>query len=299
MSMQVSNPMMNRRRFLQSLGLFSGVVASLPLLAWPGACFWSGGRAAQGGHRWRRFGRSTAYELERLGHACVILEAAREHIGGRVRTVRFDNGLYGEAGAMQIPKANDLTRHYVSEFNLALRPFISSNPMAYTVARGRAVRTGEVGDLASSYALEANEVGSVPDDFWAASVVQVLEALSEDEKQNLFAIRPNLATIRELDQKSLGQVWLDAGLSAEAIEFLAVSYALEQFQFTAVTEHLREEIDAIWIDGFDEIVGGMDLLPAAFAQRLQSELRMGCECFVWSNKTMADRWPQSIDAAVR
>ncbi|ETW92073.1 MAG: hypothetical protein ETSY2_54620, partial [Candidatus Entotheonella gemina] len=41
----------------------------------------------------------------------------------------------------------------------------------------------------------------------------------------------------------------------------------------------RWERARIWINGFDEIVGGMDLLPAAFAQRLQSPLRMGCEVF--------------------
>ncbi|ETX06336.1 flavin monoamine oxidase family protein [Candidatus Entotheonella palauensis] len=279
MTMQISNPMMNRRNFLRSLGLFTGAVASLPLLGQVRAfgqtdeqlkvVIVGGGLA----------GLCTAYELERLGHECVILEAEREHVGGRVRTVRFDNGLYGEAGAMRIPKAHDLTRHYVSEFNLELRPFISSNPMAYAVARGRQVRVGDIGDLGSSYALESNEVGKTPDDLWVESVVQALEALSEDEKRDLFAIQPSTVAVLNLDQKSLGQVWLDAGLSTEAIEYLAVGYALEQFQFTAVTEHLREEIDAIWIDGFDEIAGGMDLLPTAFAQRLQSELRMGCEVF--------------------
>ncbi len=279
MSMHLSNPIMNRRHFLRSLGLLTGAVASLPLL----------GQVRAFGQTEERLkvvivggglaGLCTAYELEQLGHECVILEAEREHVGGRVRTIRFDRGLYGEAGAMRIPKAHDLTRHYVSEFNLSLRPFISSNPMAYTVARGRVVRNGQVGDLASSYALEANELGKTPDDLWVESVVQALEALSEAEKQDLFAIQPQLATVRDLDQKSLGQVWRDAGLSAEAIEYLAVGYALEQFQFTAVTEHLREEIDGIWVDGFDEIVGGMDLLPAAFAQRLQSEFRMGCEVF--------------------
>ena len=279
MSTQTSPLTMNRRNFLRTLGLFTGAVASLPLLGQVRAFGQSneplkvviiGGGLA---------GLCAAYELEKLGHECVILEAERMHIGGRVQTIRFDNGLYGEAGAMRIPKAHDLTRHYISEFNLQLRPFISSNPMAYTIARGRKVRVSEVGALASSYALEASEMGKVPDDFWVESVVQALESLSEDEKQDLFAIQPNTAAIRNLDQKSLGQVWLEAGLSQEAIEYLAVAYALEQFQFTAVTEHLREEIDAIWVDGFDEIVGGMDLLPEAFAQLLQSELRMGCEVF--------------------
>ncbi|ETW92039.1 MAG: hypothetical protein ETSY2_54775, partial [Candidatus Entotheonella gemina] len=191
-------------------------------------------------------GLCTAYELEQLGHQCVILEAERQHVGGRARTIRFQDGLYGEAGPMRIPQAHDLTRHYVAEFNLELRPFISSNPMAYAIARGRQVRVGEVGDLASLYALEPSEIGKVPDDFWVESVVNRLEALSEDEKQDLFAIQPMTSTIRDLDQKNLGQVWLEAGLSSEAIEYLAVAYALEQFASTAATEHLREEQEGIW-----------------------------------------------------
>ncbi len=279
MSMQTSPFMMNRRNFLRTLGLFTGAVASVPLLGQVRAF----GQAAKplkvvivgGGLA----GLCAAYELEKLGHECVILEAETRHIGGRVRTIRFDNGLYGELGAMRIPKAHDLTRHYVNEFNLTLRPFVSFNAQAYTVARGRKVRNGEVGNLASSYALESGELGKTPDDLWVESVVAALEMLSEPEKQDMFAIQPNTATIRDLDQKSLGQIWLEAGLSQEALEYLAVAYALDQFQFTAITEHLREEIDGIWVDGFDEIVGGMDLLPAAFAQQLQSQPRMGCQVF--------------------
>ena len=49
-------------------------------------------------------GLCAALELERRGHTCTILEAESRHVGGRVRTLRFDDGLYGEAGAMRIPK---------------------------------------------------------------------------------------------------------------------------------------------------------------------------------------------------
>src|SRR5262245_35031185 len=60
-------------------------------------------------------GLCAAYELERRGHRAVILEAEPRHVGGRARTLRFEDGLYGEAGAMRIPVSHDLTRHYVKE----------------------------------------------------------------------------------------------------------------------------------------------------------------------------------------
>ena len=75
-------------------------------------------------------GLVAAYELERRGHRVTILEADTRHIGGRARTLRFADGLYGEAGAMRIPTRHLLTRHYVREFGLPLRPFVYSNPQA-------------------------------------------------------------------------------------------------------------------------------------------------------------------------
>src|SRR6187551_810164 len=62
-------------------------------------------------------GLVSAYELEKRDHRVTILEADRRHIGGRVRTLRLADGLYGEAGAMRIPTKHELTRHYVKELN--------------------------------------------------------------------------------------------------------------------------------------------------------------------------------------
>src|SRR2546423_2118401 len=58
-------------------------------------------------------GLCAAYELEQRGHTVTLLEADRRHIGGRVRTLRFADGLYGEAGAMRVPSRHATTRHYL------------------------------------------------------------------------------------------------------------------------------------------------------------------------------------------
>ncbi|NEQ46669.1 MAG: FAD-dependent oxidoreductase [Leptolyngbya sp. SIOISBB] len=90
-------------------------------------------------------GLCAAYELEKRGHSCVILEAERSHIGGRVRTLRFGNGLYGEVGASQIARIHKLTHHYVNECNLQLRPSVTVNPETYYYLRNQRIRAKNSG----------------------------------------------------------------------------------------------------------------------------------------------------------
>lgn len=66
-------------------------------------------------------GLVAAYELDKLGHDIIILEA-QSRVGGRVLTLRepFAENQYGEAGAARIPIDHDLTQKYIKEFNLPL-----------------------------------------------------------------------------------------------------------------------------------------------------------------------------------
>src|SRR5207245_2826992 len=117
-------------------------------------------------------GLCAALELERRGHTCTILEAETRHVGGRARTLRFEGGLYGEAGAMRVPKSHTLTRHYVAELGLTLRPFVQSNPDAFMFMRGRRERVRDVTRLGAAYGLAAAEQGKSPEDLWAVSFVK-------------------------------------------------------------------------------------------------------------------------------
>jgi len=105
-----------------------------------------------------------AYELEQRGHTCLLLEADTRHIGGLVRTLRFEDGLYGEAGAMRIPLGHTLTRHYVNAFGLPLRPFVQANPEAYYYVRGQRERIKHVPHLRRLYALQEAVREKTPDD---------------------------------------------------------------------------------------------------------------------------------------
>lgn len=72
-------------------------------------------------------GLVAAYELTKLGHNVIIIEA-QSRAGGRVLTVRdFPENLYAEAGAARIPYNHELTHRYIKEFKLQLLPFYPSD----------------------------------------------------------------------------------------------------------------------------------------------------------------------------
>ena len=221
-------------------------------------------------------GLVAAFELEQRGHRVTILEADPRHVGGRVRTLRFDGGLYGEAGAMRIPTRHELTRHYVQTLGVSLRKFVFSNPRAYYFVRGERQRIADVKNLNRLYALRADEKDKTPDDLWAASVGKALASLDAAERSDLVAAELRTPKVRAIDQQSLQQLCEAAGLSDEAIEFLAVTGGSETLLPTAATETLREELQEVWSQGFDEIVGGTDTLATAFATRLKSKPKLGC-----------------------
>ena len=116
-------------------------------------------------------GLVAAYELEQRGHRVTVLEADERHFGGRARTLRFADGRYGEAGAMRIPKGHELTRRYLTQFGVPIRPFVHGNPQAYYFARGERVRIADAKALYPRYHLTPEEAATAsPDDFWASAV---------------------------------------------------------------------------------------------------------------------------------
>jgi len=216
-----------------------------------------------------------ALELEKRGHRATILEADARHIGGRVRTLRFEGGLHGEAGAMRIPTRHDITRKYVAELGVPLRKFVYTNPDAYLFVRGRRERAKDAARLAALFRLRDDERGMSLDDLWTRGLTDTLKALPEDARRDLVADAPTSERFRAIDQQSLQQMCVAAGLSDEAIDYMMVTSGSESLLPFAATESLREELLEVWSQGFDEIVGGTDQLSRAFVARLQSKPILG------------------------
>ena len=120
-------------------------------------------------------GMAAAYELQKSGYTCTVLEA-QGRPGGRCWTVRrgttaaetdgptqtahFGSRRYMNAGPARIPQHHETTIAYCREFNLALNVFNNDNESAYYYLDGegalanRPVRAREVETDLKGYAAE-------------------------------------------------------------------------------------------------------------------------------------------------
>jgi monoamine oxidase len=221
-------------------------------------------------------GLTAAFELENLGFEVIVLEADKRHIGGRVRTLRFDQG-YGEVGAMRIPAGHDLTRFYVDAFGLTLRQFVQNNGDAFLLARGDKVRMKDPRALLSRYDLTDEEIKLGDIGLWKKTVGSLASSLTDDEKAELRSDHIVSPRMQALDRQSLHATFAQFGLSPGAIQLMASTWDLDSSLPVSMTEHLREEDEHTWFEDFGEIVGGTDRLPAAFAGALKKPVSLGSQ----------------------
>ena len=236
-------------------------------------------------------GLCTAYLLQKEGWTCTILEAERNHVGGRVRTMPIGNGLYWEAGAMRIPDNHKITLKYVNEFRLELRQFILDTRAYF--ARGR--KELDEAKIRDVYRLASGEKDKLSKDLWELSVHGPRDRLTPQEKEELNSANTfTSAALKNLDSVSLRQLIEQARLageplSEEAIEYLLFGYGNLTLQHSAATEFLREELNNVWDPPFHQIVGGNERLPKAFQARLRSAPKMGCEVIALEQDASSNR----------
>jgi len=275
--MHTEHNILSRRQLLRRLGFATAAVAASPLRS-----------LAQTGNSGRKLraviiggglsGLCAAYELEQRGHEVTILEAETSHVGGRARTHRFENGQYGELGAMRIPAKHNVTRSYIDKFGLSLRNFVQSNPEAYYYVRGQKLRIKDEAQVNKFYPnLADNEKTASPFDLWDRSVLKVLGTLGPEELADLRNTVLQTSKVKAIDRMSLEEVFKQSGLSNDAMEMLSATWAYETMLQSGIAGILREEYEEVWTKNFDEIVGGTDMLPRAFAANLRNKPRMGCK----------------------
>jgi monoamine oxidase len=247
-------------------------------------------------------GLVAAFELARQGHQPIVLEA-QNRVGGRVYTMRsFAPGLYGEAGAMRIPRVHDLTLAYCDLFGLELRPFLMGNPKGLVHVAGERMTAEEAGLEPDRLGFEVadHERGRTFGDLWDEATRDLREMLDRDGPSAWDEI------VHQYDQYSLREFLILKGFSEGAIEMYGVMNFVEADMNNAVIEELREDLGRAFED-MQEIVGGMDQLPRAFYSQLQERIRFGAEVFAVEQdsdgvtvhfKTEAGRYTERADYAI-
>lgn len=290
---------MKRRLFLEMVGRTGGALATLKAMEGLGLAAAPTGdgslrltRAARAQHvlivGGGVSGLATAYELEKAGYRCTILEA-RRRTGGRVFTVRggtaetdvdgyrqtcrFDEGLYYNAGAMRIPQHHTLTLAYCRELGVAIEPFLNSNEgallyhtqggaLAGKKVRMRAARADLQGYIAELLE-KALDTHALDQDLDAGDREKLLEflrrdgSLGSDGKYHASSRRGYVVAPGAGHEEGR----IDAPLSLR--DLLAANYGRQFGQDSPLPQQMFQ------------IVGGTDRLTHALAAKLTSPIHLG------------------------
>ncbi len=214
-----------RREFLNLLGAAGGTAAALragtALGLLPGAVKAANLDLLNLGSNQRRVavlgggisGLTVAYELQKMGYECTILESSHR-CGGRVFTVRngdlideignrqyceFDNDphMYFNAGAARIPSTHRNLLHYCKELGVELEVFINENKTCYVqddaMLGGKPVRNieytthlkGFMGELLAK-ALTEQELDQPFSESEAETLLSIIDSFGDLNESHLY-----------------------------------------------------------------------------------------------------------------
>ena len=201
-------------------------------------------------------GLSTAFELVAAGHDVTVLEA-RTRPGGRVQTMRdpFPDGLYADAGAMQVYDSHVRAQRYIQQFGLELDPIRPAAPGSFLTVMGKPV---ESADSRAAY---------------AKYVAPRLAAVHEADVQGAL-----LARFGEYDRMTFADYGRSQGASPFEVATLNTGLPLglgDGGEQHSALNLLREAAYRQLRKQSYTIRGGTDRLPKALAARLADRVQYG------------------------
>lgn len=262
----------NRRQFIQGLGLSAAALALLPQVA---RATRRGGLSLQASPKnvvilgGGLAGLAAAYELKKIGHTVTILEA-RKTPGGRVRTLRnFADGLYAEAGPIAFPQSHDFTLGYAQEMGLQTRFSFKIGFDSIAHINGQVFRIGS-GNNPVPLELKPGERQAGIYQLPTYYLEQYMREVGNPRRANW----PN-DTLRAIDALSLKELLEQQGASPAAIDVIAASQlGLLGFGIEGLSAMDAAVTEAIATNAaFYEIVNGNDELPFALKKKVKKQFR--------------------------
>ena len=198
-------------------------------------------------------GLSAAFELVAQGHDVTILEA-RTRPGGRVQTMRdpFADGLYADAGAMQVYDSHTRAQRYIKLFGLELDP-IRGGGASFLDVLGARANPADSGAAYKKY------------------VVPHLAGVHEADTQGAL-----LAKFGQYDRMTFSEYLRSQGASSLEVAMLNAGLARglgDGGDHHSALNLLREAAYRQVRKQSFTIRGGTDALPKALASRLTERIR--------------------------
>ena len=217
-------------------------------------------------------GLSAALELIALGHDVTVLEA-RSRPGGRVFTMRepFADGLYADAGAMQVYDSHTRAQNYIRQFDLELDPIRATAPGALMHVLGRRIATNAGEAAAWPFPLADDEKTLTSGGLYAKYVSPHLKAVHAADAQGRL-----LAEFGKYDTQTFSEFLRSQGASPNAIKVLNIGLPIglgDGGDHHSALNLLREAAYRSLRTQAFTIRGGTDRLPKTMAARLGDRIR--------------------------